>query len=198
MKVGKPMNTPYVTVDVATEISNEVFEETMLIWKNFCIKHGYSDVLNNTKDLIFSKTVIWRKFGFRSAGRTCRVANNVFIEMNINYLYSASAVEFIKHTLIHELAHLFAYKFNGSWGHDKTWKTIARILGDDASRCHDYAVPENKPARKPSAKRERTKFVCPNCKRIHMLTPLMQKRIAAGGYQCVCGQPAKTFVKSNN
>ena len=32
------------------------------------------------------------------------------IEMNINYLYSSSAVEFIKNTLIHELAHFLANK----------------------------------------------------------------------------------------
>ena len=189
----------YIDIKTANEIAAEVFETAMNDWRNYCVKNALVKAWNATKDYGYYMTVDWKKIGFRCAGRTCREKTcgieRLYIEMNVNYLYSVDAIKFIKNTLIHELAHLLAYKFNGSWGHDKTWKIIASILGDDANRCHNYATPENKPVRNTLRKRERKVFICPNCGIAHHLTPLMQKRCAAGGYQCKCGLPTTAFVK---
>jgi ribosomal protein L37AE/L43A len=68
--------------------------------------------------------------------------------------------------------------------HKKTWKFIARILGDDAERCHDYAEPENKPERTVTKRTSRIKHVCPCCGTVVMLTPLMTERIKAGNHRC--------------
>jgi predicted RNA-binding Zn-ribbon protein involved in translation (DUF1610 family) len=91
------------------------------------------------------------------------------------------------------LAHIITYAYNKTMKHDKLFKTVAKIIGDDGNRCHNYATPENKPA---SVRKtyERKPFTCPNCGTVHYLTPLMQKRCAAGGYACKCGLPTYKFV----
>jgi predicted SprT family Zn-dependent metalloprotease len=189
------MTKQYVTVDEAKAEATRVFNETMKKWNAFCAKNG---VKVNTA--AFSANMIcWKKFGFRTAGRATRVGsfNPILgIEMNTNYLYSADACRFIKDTLVHEIAHCIAFQYDGSWGHDKTWKTVARILGDDAARCHDYATPSNKPVKATVTRtRKRTKFVCNKCKRIHNLTDLMISRCKKGGYSCQCGNSTENFVK---
>lgn len=186
----------YIDIKTANEIAAEVFETAMNDWRNYCMKNALVKAWNSTKDYGYYMTVDWKKIGFRCAGRTCREKTSgierLYIEMNVNYLYSVDAIKFIKNTLIHELAHLFAYKFNGSWGHDKTWKIIASILGDDANRCHNYATPENKPERK---KITRIAVVCPNCGRTHNLTPYMYKQCKSGTRICRCGKNAKYFIE---
>jgi predicted SprT family Zn-dependent metalloprotease len=185
---------PYIDIKTANELAAEVFESAMNNWRNYCVRNALTKTLNATKDYGYTMTVDWKKIGFRCAGRTCREKSfgteRLYIEMNINYLYSVDAIKFIKHTLIHELAHLLAYKFNGSWGHDKTWKAIASILGDDGKRCHNYATPENRPERK-TVKRIRVK--CPNCRAIYNLTPYMYKQCQSGDRVCRCGKNAKYF-----
>lgn len=189
---------PYVTEEIARVMAKEVFADAMNRWTEYWRARNRFDIIKDT--VITEEIVCWRKIGFRMAGRTSKQiirGKKIFgIEMNINYLYSSSAVEFIKSTLIHEMAHVIANKYNDSWGHDKTFKLVAQIMGDDGSRCHNYATPENKPQRATvSKKRERKAFTCTKCGCVHNLTPLMQKRCAVGGYQCKCGEPTYKFVK---
>jgi predicted SprT family Zn-dependent metalloprotease len=188
---------PYITEEIAKEMSAEVFAEAIAKWNAYWIRRNRQDIVLNTKT--DSNIVVWRKIGFRMAGRTSKQVINgkkfFQIEMNINYLYSSSAVEFIKNTLIHELAHVLANKFNNSWGHDKTFKTIAQIMGDTGERCHNYAVPENKPVNKTQRKKiVRISVVCPHCGKIYNLTPYMYKQCQSGTRGCSCGNNAKYFV----
>lgn len=188
------MMKPFITTEVATEIANTTFNKAMNEWRNFVASQRNGNVARYNS--LTPSIITWKKMGFRAAGKTLiYTTGRIEIVMNINYLYSKDAKKFISNTLRHELAHALSWKYNQTCGHDKTWKNIARVIGDDAERCHDYAAPMNKPVKNTVRKvRERKKFVCPKCGTVHNLTPLMQKRCAAGGYACKCGMPTYKFV----
>lgn len=188
---------PYVSVDDATMILGTVFAQAIKKWKTFSKdydkKHG-TNIYNRT--ILQENIFRWKKIGFRCAGRACRqgtgVNANLYIEMNTNYLYSKDANDFIQSTPLHELAHVIAYLIDGSWGHDKTWKAVARVLGDDGSRCHNYAAPENKPKKNDPVFR---KFQCPNCGNTVILTEKQVARYSKPGYACKCGCKTTKFIK---
>jgi predicted SprT family Zn-dependent metalloprotease len=194
--------TPYVAESTAKRMCNKVFAEAMTSWETAVRNSQFSKAI---QDEILAKTkltadcITWRKMGFRAAGATIGniqkkagkvVGRKVNIEMNINYLYSKDAKAFVNNTTRHELAHALAFLYDGSLDHKKTWKFVAKILGDDAERCHDYAAPENKPEKK-VATDNKIKHICPCCNRVMMLTPLMAKRIKEGNHTCKCGCNAK-------
>ena len=99
--------------------------------------------------------------------------------MNLNYLTSPDAMRFIKNTMVHELAHIINYYYGGR-NHDKQWKYIARLLGDDGERCHDYATPENKPVKKTY------QLKCTKCGKIYDVTAYRYNRY--NSYRCRCGK----------
>lgn len=190
------MTNPYVTEEAAKKLCIQIFNDAMKRWNDFC-QENYPQYVAKTQ--LTPDVIIWKKIGFRTAGKTGYVISRqrkIFnITMNTNYLWSKDANEFIDSTLRHEIAHAVANLFNGSWGHDKTWKVVARVIGDSGERCHNYATPENIPAGK-SSKRVRTTFVCPTCGTEFHLTPLMIKRCSAGDYRCRhCKTGMETFVK---
>jgi predicted SprT family Zn-dependent metalloprotease len=193
------MTTQYITVDEAEMISKEVFDTAISAFMKFAKQHPAIE--HQLAKIIVPFTIVrWKKFGFRCAGRACRKTvmgkEILWIEMNINYLSSKDWKTFIANTLIHELAHILAWNAARSWGHDKAWKAIARAMGDDGSRCHNYATPENKPARKQSPGRVRTDVKCPCCGKVYSLTPLMLKRTSVPGqYRCACGSDAAKFIR---
>ena len=125
--------------------------------------------------------ILWKKFGFRTAGRYYlpHQAPSGYmlgekIEMNINFLNSDSAEEFVKNTIVHELAHCVAYRCFNATGHNYIWKHIAIIMGDDGERCHSYAPPKNS---------NRTEITC-KCGNKFSMTPLRIKRAKEGNYLC--------------
>lgn len=179
--------TPYMTEAEAKLFAAQIFQDAMNRWTEFCTVN-YPHKVASTK--LSERVVVWKPIGRNTAGQThkTRVMGDKHmytIVMNTNYLYSKDVREFINSTLRHEIAHAVANMFNpNSWGHDKTWKAIARVMGDSGERCHNYSLPENIAARKVTPGRMRTKFVCPHCGAEFDLTPLMIKRCNAGGYCC--------------
>lgn len=120
--------------------------------------------------------ILWKKMGFSVAGVTYYSGN--YIVMNINYLYSKDYQEFLDGTILHELAHVISYKLYAEAGHGKTWKIIARTLGDSGDRCHTMKKPENAKARKG------TVVVMCKCGHEHMMTERKYKKLCTQHYFC--------------
>lgn len=57
--------------------------------------------------------------------------SNYEIRMNTYFLYYDNAKNFIRETLLHELAHYFCDVMFGDFKHDKTFKTACQILCED-------------------------------------------------------------------
>ena len=179
------MINPYMTEAAAVELTKQIFADAMNRWTEYC-KENFPELV--AKTMLNDNVIIWKKIGYNTAGRTSYVTvqgKRIYeIVMNINYLYSKDVNKFIDSTVRHEIAHVIANLCDKrSWGHDKVWKTVARVMGDSGERCHNYAIPDNKPVAT-SAARRKTKFVCPNCGTEFELTPLMIKRCASGRYYC--------------
>jgi predicted SprT family Zn-dependent metalloprotease len=161
----------YVTLENAEKMSNEIMENA---FDNFKMKYE-NDLYFKTrmKRPLIKPSVIWKKKGYGIAGSANSKYN--IIEMNINYLSSIDALKFIHNTMLHELAHIL----NGVYGgrnHDKQWKYIAQLLGDDGNRCHDYATPENKP------QKEYKQLKCTGCGKVHTVTTYRYNRY----YNYIC------------
>lgn len=186
----------YMTLDEARQISVETFKLGMKRWEEYCKKNLMKSHVNSSVRPLTSDIICWRKMGFQRAGVCSYVKRvgitQITIEMNINYLSSKDARKFAELTMLHELAHALAYVFNGSFGHNKTWKAICKIIGGSGERCHEYATPENQPIKKSQKKT----FVCPVCGETHTLSPLLQRRAKTGKYLCAkCNTNLKVFVK---
>jgi SprT protein len=73
---------------------------------------------------------------------TC--AGKAWVTKNIigfnSILLTENVEQFLKRTVVHEMAHVIAYKRYGSRGHDNAWKNVMIRLGADPSRCHSYDV----------------------------------------------------------
>lgn len=67
----------------------------------------------------------------RSNSYNKSIKSNYEIRMNTYFLYYDNAKNFIRETLLHELAHYFCDVMFGDFKHDKTFKTACRILCED-------------------------------------------------------------------
>lgn len=67
----------------------------------------------------------------RSNSYNKSVKSNYEIRMNTYFLYYDNAKNFIRETLLHELAHYFCDVMFGDFKHDKTFKTACQILCED-------------------------------------------------------------------
>lgn len=177
------MATLYVSVEEAIKMSNEILDNA---FNYFMENHYEKNCFLHPKHQMFSMrglckpTVIWKKKGFGVAGTACSWNNT--IEMNLNYLTSPDALKFIKYTMLHELAHIIN-AFYGGRNHDKQWKYIARLIGDDGERCHDYRTPENKPIKKTY------KLKCEKCGKVYEVTAYRYNRYQS--YRCRCDKSSK-------
>lgn len=150
----------YVTLDKAITMGQSTLDKA---FNDFMNKY-YNDPYFKSRGKSFELEkpyVVWKKKGFGVAGTAFPSMGK--IEMNINYLYSVDAINFIHNTMIHELAHII----NGYYGgrnHDHQWKYIARLLGDDAERCHNYKAPDNKPLK------NRKSIKCTGCGYVYEVT----------------------------
>ena len=200
---------PYIDLLTAEQIVKETLIQATNKW--YELINNDPKIMNAAKKLIFFRTkkynptVSFKKIGFRVAGRTIFIKNiknpnnmTVKIQMNTNYLYSSDYKNFLKYTTLHEFAHFLAFIYDNSTGHNKTWKMIAKFIGDDGKRCHDYASPNNKPVKKVKT-RIRHEFICSNCGKKYYLTNLMVNRIKNNpfDYTCNCGNYASNFVNGN-
>lgn len=132
--------------------------------------------------------IYWKKIGFNTAGKYewNIVDNSDSITMNINFLSSADAEEFIESTTKHEIAHAIAHRVYHENGHGRAWKLACIIVGDDGNRCHNYAAPAN------SNKRC---IKCCKCGQTYEFSPIRIKRAKEGAYRCGnCHENLKTFI----
>lgn len=121
--------------------------------------------------------IVWRKKGFGAAGSynwDKRFGFEDHIEMNINYLSSPDAKDFVEHTVLHELAHCICYRIWRNSSHDGQFKKVCYALGDDGNRCHNYRLPENC---------NREQHTCA-CGTVHTFTPRSKKLALLGEYIC--------------
>lgn len=166
-----------IELEIAKSICETSAKEA---WEKAKIFFKYKDPSKLSK-LEQMPPIIWKKFGFRTAGRyylpQWTPSGYKFgekIEMNINFLNSESAKEFVKNTIIHELAHCVAYRCFNVSGHNYVWKHIAVIMGDNGERCHSYAPPKNS---------NRVELTC-KCGTKFSMSHLKIKRAKEGNYLC--------------
>src|SRR5574343_366699 len=94
---------------------------------------------------------------------------------------------FLARTVVHELAHIIAYKQYKAKGHDKTWKRVMVMLGASPTRCHSYNI-EN------VANRHLYTCLCST----HQISTVLHNRISKGRvYRCnKCQHPITKVVKN--
>lgn len=174
----------------AINLSNE---EAQICWQKittYLIEKGLTDKANTLGEL---PPIIWRKFGFRSAGkyRYWRNSKKDQVEMNINYLNIENPTDFVLNTLRHELAHCINHRIGSKKCHDKYWKFFARLLGDDGAIYHNYERPQNAP------KKVMHSFQC-TCGNYITLSDRMFNAAKSGIYLCnICHKNLKNLFDSN-
>lgn len=177
------MIKPFVSIETAKSNSHLIFIEVLMRLKAYCKEHNLNSFYDITEKYLKTTPIIWKKIGFINAGKTIKYHKhygvNYKIEMNINYLYSKDAKDFIKLTLIHELTHIIADCYDGSFGHNKTFKMFDKLFGGKGTRCAEYSEPINAP------KRKRIEFTCPYCGNTFKLTPYMIQKCKTGKYSCI-------------
>lgn len=113
------------------------------------------------------------------------------IEMNIKYLDSKDAIQFIWNTTKHEIGHCINYRMNKRRNHDASFRAIVRAIGGDPSTYHNYEVGEvgKTPKRHP-----RTEVRC-KCGVVFYLTPIRMRRAKTGVYTCrKCKENLKNLI----
>jgi len=174
------MDTAYVSLEEAKRLSFQYVKEAY----DYFVEHIEETPFRYEKHRIkLMPFIIWKKKGFKLAGTAHGGSLNT-IEMNINFLYSPDAMRFIKNTSVHELAHLINGWFHGR-NHDKQWKYIAKFIGDDGERCHDYKLPE--------IASNNHKYTAYCACREWKFTKYRYDKCADGGYRCrKCGELLST------
>lgn len=192
------MFTQYVSLEDAQVRSQQVFHEVIKKINSMCYTEHVINEQFRTRviDILNNTSITWRKMGFTSAGKTIKRGGmfpEYHIEMNINYLYSKDAERFVKYTMIHELVHVIADVYNGSWGHNSTFYRFDVMFGGRGTRCCDYLTPDNKP------KDNKISFLCTHCGAKITLTPYMIQKCKTGKYVCsTCKTNIKEILKFYN
>ncbi len=124
------------------------------------------------EDMLVPKVVFNNRLK-TTAGRArlCRI-NKVckLVEFNV-HLAARNFNDFMKRTVVHEVAHGVAFEYFGHLGHGAPWKRVMRDYGAEPSRCHDYDVSELTNG---------YTFVCGGCKTTIQAGPRVGKEIANG------------------
>ena len=93
--------------------------------------------------------ICWEIMELNTLGKTIYNISKDFytIKMNICYLYSSEAYDFLKSTLLHELGHFICNVLLGDFEHDRRFRSVCKILGNTdsnhiGSTASYYDVPE--------------------------------------------------------
>jgi len=109
-----------------------------------------------TANAHYGRTFKYPTVLYTKRGRTAGTANDSTYTVNFNAVLLMENVEdFLKRTVIHEMAHLIdgivspEAKAGGRWGrkrdiHGPRWKGIMKLLGGPTSRCHSYDTTNSK------------------------------------------------------
>lgn len=182
----------YVTLEEAQRLSIQSRNESWKLMKEILIEQGLEKVANrlgpppiiNWVRLRSSQVAGYYHFPkMPHPGKiyTCMPPLwNDCIEMNIKYLDSKDALEFIWNTTKHELGHCINYRINKRRNHDASFRAIVRAIGGDPSTYHNFEDSEVGQKRK---KQTKIDITC-SCGAILRLSPLKVKRAKEGRYIC--------------
>ena len=134
---------------------------------------------------------------FNITGRAAGQANGTKNLIRFNMaLLSQNGEEFLNRTPVHEAAHLINRKLNGSVRrngrrvikvHGPEWKSIMRLLGAEASRCHTFDTTNAKVRQRSKGAKYPYKCQCMD----YPLGATRHKRVLQGAvYRCrKCNSP---------
>ena len=132
-----------IELEYAVEIVAEQSEKGWNAMIDYLKSSGQSHLIHKMGKM---PSIIWKKFGYRMAGRYCwckRMFEDGFddyIEMNINFLTVKDVNTFLRDTILHELAHCINKRVCNGNNHDKTWNFIAKKIGDSGEIYHSYGL----------------------------------------------------------
>lgn len=182
----------YITLEEAQQLAIQSRDESWKLMKEILIEQGLEKVANR---LGKPPIIEWKQLrsntiaGYYHFPRMKHPGNvytyyppiwNDRIEMNLKFLSSKDALEFIWNTTKHELGHCINYRINKRRNHDASFRAIVRAIGGDPSTYHDY---ENSDICTNVKKLKRTLVTC-SCGTNFYLTPLRIKRAKEGCYLC--------------
>lgn len=119
----------FVSIEDAKQLAEST---TQVAWRKF------SNV-NSSPKIGSTPTIKWRKMGFKEP---CRLIDET-IFLNLNFLHSEDAEDFIQETTIHNLAHVINKRIYNSFGHDTSWNHICKSMGGKAEELK-FSSPKNK------------------------------------------------------
>jgi predicted SprT family Zn-dependent metalloprotease len=182
----------YISLDEAKALANRSATESWEEMKRILVENGMEKVANRLGNM---PRIEWRSM------RSNRVAGYYYfphiphpgkvyssapnwddrIEMNIKYLKSKDAIEFIWDTTKHEIGHCINYRINKRRNHDASFKAIVNAIGGNPSTCHKYENSE-------ILEKSKTEKIHCKCGACFSLTPYRLKKAKAGAYRCKkCG-----------
>lgn len=105
--------------------------------------------------LAASVDVVKPKRGGAWAGNALTRKNKIIINQK---LFECGTLEDVQDTFRHECAHILTdHLYQASCHHDSRWKLIAKMLGDDGDRYHDYEYLRSKKRNRPYS------YYCTGC-----------------------------------
>ena len=166
--------------DTDSDIKKELVINTMTYWDKFNKEFGHS----------YPYPLLGFDLKGVASGIACYKENCIKYNLDI---YRDNREAFLKRTVPHEIAHLFAYRmYSLPYGrpikpHGKEWQKVMRDMGLNPSRCHSYIV---------TKAREVKREYLYRCKcREYPLTVILHKRIMKGGYrECIDCKQRIIFV----
>ena len=194
----------YITLEEAQALANRSCQESWDEMIRILTEQGLEKVVTRLGKM---PRIEWRRmkssriagyYHFPHIPHPGKVYNMAFpprwddrIEMNIKYLDSKDAIQFIWDTTKHELGHCLNYRINKRRNHDAAFRAIVTAIGGDPSTYHNY---EDSAIGKPPKRQARTEVKC-KCGAVFYLTPVRMRRAKTGVYTCrKCKENLKNLV----
>lgn len=194
----------YITLEEAQALANRSCQESWDEMIRILTEQGLEKVVTRLGKM---PRIEWRRmkssrvagyYHFPHIPHPGKVYNMAFpprwddrIEMNIKYLDSKDAIQFIWDTTKHELGHCLNYRINKRRNHDAAFRAIVTAIGGDPSTYHNY---EDSEVGKTPKRHSRTEVKC-KCGTVYYLTPIRMKRAKLGIYTCrKCNENLKNLV----
>lgn len=177
-----------ISIEYAKSISNQSIKESWELMLNILKENGLGKFVGILKE---PPKVYWNKLdepnvaGYYHYPRGKHPQGQLivpfhwsdYIEMNIDFLTSPDAEEFIWETSKHELGHCINWRLNKRKHHDQAFRAIMRAIGGDPSTFHNYGTNDVQ------KKKGTVQFQC-GCGEKILLSPLQLKRALKGVYLC--------------
>ena len=147
------MNKPVVSLDAAKTQARATYLKVLERLKEHCTRQNELPFYHRAAGILNKTPVNWKKTSLGYSGKTqkkCRLFNGAItteyeIIMNSCFLYSEDATKCIELTLIHEIAHVIAHLYDGTFAHNETFRTFDLILGGSGLNSYPHKLPESIP-----------------------------------------------------